>query len=48
LDVEEFGNQLEKFGIDKSSFSPYNQLQNAVATGKKLKDVVSSDNNSTQ
>jgi len=42
LDVEEFGNQLEKFGIDKSSFVPYNHLLNIVATGRKLKEDLSS------
>eukprot|EP01102_Stenamoeba_stenopodia_P000504 TRINITY_DN10491_c0_g1_i1.p1 TRINITY_DN10491_c0_g1~~TRINITY_DN10491_c0_g1_i1.p1 ORF type:complete len:777 (-),score=153.84 TRINITY_DN10491_c0_g1_i1:104-2434(-) len=36
LDVREFGEELKRFGIDTSSFAPYNQLLASVKEGEKI------------
>jgi hypothetical protein len=36
LDVEAFGNQFAKFGVNKDEFEPYQSLHNSVLSGEKV------------
>jgi len=36
LDVREYGEELKKFGIDKTTFAPYKQLLVCVQEGEKI------------
>ncbi len=46
LDVEEYGNQIEKFGVSKKNFEPYQHLLKCVTVGQKIRESL--NNNSTQ
>jgi len=45
IDVEQYGSQIKKLGIDEASFEPFQQLNQCVNPGKKLKLELETINN---